>query len=275
MGATANLSFDANSATGDRRLWLALVASALAHWVALIIFAGLLLPLPLPVWVSLGQPAVVEVVLAGPEPAAVAPQPETPVEIAKPPLEISPAVAPIPAPAPLPLRPVPDAPAPVRRTDPNPPAAPLAGAAMPIEPLPDAVPDDTPVPPGDVAVGAAESSAGLGTTQALRLAQRFPNEVATKPRLLDPLVVPYPARAARAHREARVSALLIIDADGKVLETTLLPDEPLFGPTVRDALVGAKFKAAEAESRPVPHWIVLEFVFKMRPVRAPRLPASN
>ena len=105
-----------------------------------------------------------------------------------------------------------------------------------------------------------------GTTQALRLAQRFPNGVDTKPRLLDPLVVPYPPRAARAHREARVSALLIIDADGKVLETTLLPDEPLFGPTVRDALAGAKFKAAEAESRPVPHWIVLEFVFKMRPV---------
>ena len=273
MSATANLSFDANSATLDRRLWLALVASVLAHWVALIIFAGLLLPLPLPVWVSLGQPAVVEVVLASPEPPAVAPEPDTPVDATKPPLEITPALTPVPSSPPP--RPAQEAPTPVRRTDPNPPAAPLTGAAMPVEPLPDAIPDDTPIPPGDVAVGAAESSAVLGTTQALRLAQRFPNGVDTKPRLLDPLVVPYPPRAARAHREARVSALLIIDADGKVLETTLLPDEPLFGPTVRDALAGAKFKAAEAESRPVPHWIVLEFVFKMRPVRAPRFPASN
>ena len=97
MSATANLSFDANSATFDRRLWLALVASVLAHWVALIIFAGLLLPLPLPVWVSLGQPAVVEVVLASPEPPAVAPQPDTPIDVAKPPLEITPAVTPVPA----------------------------------------------------------------------------------------------------------------------------------------------------------------------------------
>ena len=86
MSATANLSFDANAATFDRRLWLALAASVLAHWVALIIFAGLLLPLPLPVWVSLGQPAVVEVVLASPEPPAVAAQPDTPVDVAKPPL---------------------------------------------------------------------------------------------------------------------------------------------------------------------------------------------
>ncbi len=273
MSTMASLPTQTMPGARDQRLWLALVASALAHCLGLIIFAGLLLPLPLPVWVKLGQPAVVEVVLAGPEPAAVAPQPEAPVEVAKPRLEIEPAVTPLPAP--LPQQPAPDPPAPVRRTDPRPPAAPLTGAATPTEPLPEAVADDTPIPPGDVAVGAAESSAVLGTTQALRLAQRFPQEVATRPRLQDPLVVPYPARAARAHREARVSALLIIDSDGKVLETTLLPDDQLFGPTVRDALAGAKFRAAEAESRPVPHWMVMEFVFTMRPTRAPRLPASN
>ncbi len=257
----------------DRRFWLALAASLLAHFVALLIFAGLLLPLPIPVWVKLGQPAVVQVLLAGPEPAAVAPQPEIPAEAAKPRPEIEPVATSLPAPAPS--QAIPDSPAPVRRTDPLPPAAPATGAATPTEPLPDAVADDAPIPPGDVAVGTATTNAALGTTQALRLAQRFPQQVAVKPRLQDPLIVPYPARAARAHREARVSALLIIDEDGKVLETTLLPDDQLFGPTVRDALAGAKFKAAEAESRPVAHWTILEFVFTMRPVRAPRQRASN
>jgi hypothetical protein len=273
MNATMPMPYSAGSGRGDRRLWLALAASTLAHWVALLVFAGMLLPLPLPVWIRLGQPAVVEVVLAGPEPAAVAPPVDTPAEVDKPKPEIEPVLTP--RPAPLPPLPVPDAPAPVRRSDPQPPAAPATGATTPAEPLPDAVADDTPIPPGDVAVGAAESLSKLGTTQALRLAQRFPQEIATQPRLQDPLVVPYPPRAARAHREARVSALLIIDADGSVVETTLLPDDQLFGPTVRDALAGAKFKPAEADSRPVGHWMVLEFVFTMRPARAPRLPASN
>lgn len=257
----------------ERRLWLALVASLLAHCLALLVFAGLLLPLPIPVWVKLGQPAVVQVLLAGPEPAAVAPQPQAPTEDAKPQPEIEPVSTPLPAPDPSQAMPAP--PAPVRRTDPRPPAAPATGAATPTEPLPDAVADDSPIPPADVAVGTAATTAALGTTQALRLAQRFPQQVDAKPRLQDPLIVPYPVRAARAHREARVSALLVIDADGNVLETTLLPDDQLFGPTVRDALAGAKFKAAQVESRPVANWTILEFVFTMRPVRAPRQRASN
>jgi Gram-negative bacterial TonB protein C-terminal len=271
--ATAKHPFIASADTRDRRLWLALGASALAHAVALAIFAGLLLPSPVPVWVRMGQPAVVQVLLAEPEPAKVAPQAETPVEVAKIPPEIEPTIAPLPVPAPAPT--APDLPASARRIDPEPPATPATGAATPTEPLPDAVPDDFPIPPGDVAIGAAESPEALGTTQALRLAQRFPQKVALKPRLQKPLVVLYPPRAARAFREARVSALLVIDDDGKVLETTLLPDEPLFGPTVRDALASAKFLAAEAESRPVAYWVVLEFVFTMRPTHAAKRPVSR
>jgi outer membrane biosynthesis protein TonB len=273
MIATTTLLSNSSPGARDRQLWLALAASALVHCLALVIFAGLLLPAPVLVWVRLGRPAVVEVLLAGPEPVAVAPQPETPSEVATPRPPLEPVVTPLPAP--LPPLPVPESPAPVRRSDPRPPAAPAIGAAMPTEPLPDAVADDTPIPPGDVAVGAVDTPGALGTTQALRLAQRFPQEIANKPRLQDPLVVAYPARAARAHREARVSVLLIIDADGSVLETTLLPDDQLFGPTVRDAVAGGKFKPAEADARPVPYWMVLEFVFTMRPVRAPTLPASK
>ena len=70
--------------------------------------------------------------------------------------------------------------------------------------------------------------------------------------------------------------MLVVDADGTVLETTLLPDDPLFGPTVRDALASAKFKAADVEGRPVPYWMILEFVFTMRPVaRAIGSPAQR
>jgi outer membrane biosynthesis protein TonB len=271
--ATTNLPFMASPDGRDRRLWLAFAASALAHALALVILAGLLLPSPVPVWVRMGQPAVVQVLLAEPEPAQVAPQADTPVDAARIQPEIEPTIAPPPVPAPTPA--TPDPPALARRVDAPPPAALATGAATPTEPLPDAVPDDSPIPPGDIAIGAVESPEALGTTQALRLAQRFPQKIGLRPRLQNSLVVLYPPRAARAFREARVSALLIIDDDGKVLETTLLPDDPLFGPTVRDALARAKFLPAEAESRPVAYWMVLEFVFTMRPTHAAKLPSSH
>jgi outer membrane biosynthesis protein TonB len=247
----------------DHHLWVSLAASALAHAVALVVFAGLLLPAPTPVWVRLGEPAVVQVLLAGPQPAAMAPQPETPVEIAEPRQPIEPIATPLPAPPPP--QPLPEIPAPVRRSDARPPAAPNTGAATPTAPTPDAVAEDAPIPAGDVAVGAAETADPLGHTQALRLAQRFPQAIARPPLLQDPLVVPYPVRAARGHREARIAALLIVDSDGKVLETTLVPDDPLFASTVQDALASAKFKPAEADARPTPYWVILEFVFTMRP----------
>ena len=99
--------------------------------------------------------------------------------------------------------------------------------------------------------------------------------VARAPQLQAPLVVPYPPYAARAYREARISALLIIDADGSAVEATLQPDDPLFVPTIEDALRSAKFKPAETDSRPVKHWLILDFVFTMRPPATSRsgLPA--
>ena len=257
----------------EHRLWVSLAASALTHAVALVVFAGLLLPAPAPVWVKLGEPAVVQVLLAGPQPAATAPQPETPVEIAEPQRPMEPIATPLPAPPPP--EPLLELPAPVRRTDPRPPAAPSTGAATATAPTPDAIAEDAPVPPGDVAVGAAETADPLGHTQALRLAQRFPQPIARPPQLLEPLVVPYPVRAARGRREARIAALLIIDSDGRVLETTLLPDDPLFAATVQDALASAKFKPAETDARPTSYWLILEFVFTMRPTSPARPPGRG
>ena len=88
-------------------------------------------------------------------------------------------------------------------------------------------------------------------------------------------MVPYPVRAARGHREARIAALLIIDSDGRVQETTLVPDDPLFAATVQDALATAKFKPAEADARPTPYWVILEFVFTMRPTLPAMLPGPR
>jgi hypothetical protein len=271
--ATSTFVFAPERPEGDRRLWVSLAASALTHAIALVIFAGLLLPTPAPTWVRLGEPAVVQVLLAGPEPAATAPQPQTPLEVTDPQAAIEPVAAPLPTP--LPPQPLPEPPAPVRRTDPRPPAAPSTGAATPTEPTPDAIAEDAPIPPGDVAVGTVETAELLGHAQALRLAQRFPQSILNAPRLQHPLVVPYPVRAARGHREARIDALLIIDSDGRVLETTLIPDDPLFAATVRDALATATFKPAETDARPTSYWLILEFVFTMRPTLPVQLPGTR
>src|ERR1700687_6360867 len=93
------------------------------------------------------------------------------------------------------------------------------------------------------------------------------------PRLLEPLRVPYPPRAARAHADAHIGVLLLLDATGQVVDTTLFPDEPLFGPTILEALNGARFAPAEADAKAIPYWIILEFDFRTRPAAAkPRSP---
>jgi len=272
--AIAAMSLPADlPAPTSRRLWLSLGASVLAHALALTILAGLLLPLPSPVWIRLGQPAALKVLLSPPQPEPTAAPPLTLAEVAPPPPVIAPAASPLPAPKPP--QPLPETPAPVMKSEPRPAAAPATGSQTPTETTPDAVAEDAPLPPGDVSVGASASAEPLGHTLALRLAQRFPERIGKSPQLQAPLMIPYPAQAARARREARIAALLIIDANGNVLETTLTPDDSVFGPTVQNALAGAKFMPAEIEGKPAPYWLVLEFVFTMRPMRTAKRPAAG
>ncbi|MDQ6917064.1 MAG: energy transducer TonB, partial [Pseudomonadota bacterium] len=104
-----------------------------------------------------------------------------------------------------------------------------------------------------------------GRVPALRLASRFPKAAYKRPRLLGTLTVPYPLRAAFAHRDGRITVLLLIDANGNVTETTLYPDDPYFSSTVLAALRGARFSPAEeASATPLAYWAILEFVFHMR-----------
>jgi outer membrane biosynthesis protein TonB len=259
-------------AAPNQPLWVSLALSLFAHAIALAVFAGLLLSLPASVSVKPGEPAVMQIQLSGAQSADATPESTAAVKSA-PTAAIEPVPTPLPSPNPQQLPPEPQLP--TRRIDLRAPAARATGTPTQAESAPDAVVFDTPIPPGDVAVGAAKTAEPMGHAQALRLAQRFPQAVAKPPQLQDPLVVPYPARAARAHREARIAALLIIDADGNALEATLSPDDPLFAPTVEDALRSAKFKPAEADSKPVTHWLVLEFVFTMRPSAPSRAAAPR
>jgi len=266
MSAAAILTLAPPSTSLTRvRLGMSFAMSAAIHGLALMIFAGLLLPNPAPVWNRLGEAATVQVILAPPQPTAP-PEPPAPAQIVPPTIAPNPestaAVAIKPATAPQP-------PLPAARSDPRPPAAPLTGTPNPTEPTPDAVPDDAPPPPGDIGVGVATNPDALGRTTALRLAQRFPQRISNSAKLKAPLVIAYPPRAARAWREARIEALLVVDTDGKILETTLTPDDPLFAPTVRDALDGAVLLPADIDGVPVRYWVVLEFIFTMRQLHQP------
>jgi hypothetical protein len=236
------------------RLTVSLALSLAAHVIVIAMFAGLLKPMLNPVAGRVGQALPIEVALVGVRPIAFTPPPESPAMATE-----------------LPAPPQPSGAAPLASatSPPSPPkAAPPAnasplGVSVQADPNADVVSADMPPPPGNTAVSPIADSERLGHAQALRLAQRFPLTAAKAARLREPLIVPYPPRATRAHAEAHIAALLLLDATGKVTETTLFPDEPMFGPTIRDALGGAQFTPAEADATPMPYWIILEFVFNM------------
>ena len=237
-----------------RRLTVSLALSIAAHVIVIAMFAGLLKPMLTPVAGRVGQPLPIEVALVGVRPIAFTAPPESPATATE---------------LPIPPQPMGAAPSLSATSPPYPPktampvnASPL-GVSVQADPNADIISADMPPPPGNTAVSPIADSERLGHAQALRLAQRFPRVAAKAAKLRDPLIVPYPPRAARAHAEAHIAALLLLDATGKVTETTLFPDEPLFGPTIRDALGRAQFTPAEADAMPVPYWIILEFVFNM------------
>lgn len=244
-----------------RRLRLSLALSLIAHLVAITMLAGLLKPLWMPDSGRAGQALPIEVAIVAVRPIAFAAPPEEPVLVPEVPVKAAAAVAPFASPV---SRPSP-------ATDATSTAPPL-GVFARVDPDAEPISADSPLPPGDVSVGAVIDSERLGHVQALRLAQRFPLAAAKPPRLREPLIVPYPPRAARAHAEARIAVLLFLDATGKIVDTTLFPDEPLFGPAIVEALKGARFAPAEAEAKPMPYWVILEFVFTMRPAAKPRPP---
>jgi hypothetical protein len=167
---------------------------------------------------------------------------------------------------------------------PPPPVVPASPSAQPMPPgltqpgTGNASPPRRPPPPptdvGDIAVGATMDISGFGAAIATRLAQQFPVKPGRLPRLHRTLTVSYPEWALRDRTSAHVDALLLLDAKGNVTETLLEPDDPIFGPAVREALAGAVFLPAQAADTTLPYWIALEFVFAIEPVRPPATKAK-
>ncbi len=245
----------------EQRLSLSVLVSALVHVLAIVMLASLLSEWAPPPSLSGAAAPSIDVAIVAARPIAFAAPPEEPVLLAE---SLAPAE---PLPGESPARAT-SSPAPDLAREPE--SGAIKGATRSAEEtITDAL-SDLPVPPGDVAVGAVDGSERLGTAPALRLAQRFRSSVNRPPRLRDPIVVVYPTRAARAHREARIAALLIVDAEGKIIETTLFPDDPWFAPTINEALKGIRLSPAAVESGPASYWTILEFVFTMRHEPAPR-----
>ncbi|MBA3505592.1 MAG: energy transducer TonB [Betaproteobacteria bacterium] len=244
-----------------RPLSISLAFSALAH--ALII-AGLVVFVrnaDVPSRLRLGDPVPLKAVL---QRAAVKPDPAPSVEVASaveptPPAEVAPLVAPPP--------PVKDTP---RREQP---AAAASEEAAPMEaPMqPDATPagESSPLPyptaevRGMVAVGKIDAQERLSPAQKKKIGPQYPASVSRGPQLRATLTVAYPYDALRRRQDQRILALLTLDERGRVLDTTLSPNDPQFGPAVLSALKDATFTPAEVGATQVPYWIVLEFVFKV------------
>jgi len=179
-------------------------------------------------------------------------------------------------------------PSPAEQTEPEPainPSLMLPPGANPIETAIQRPPPQTAPTPGggpvrsgpnspdvSVAVGLIDDPARLGPDYVVRLAQRFPERVSKTPLLLGSPIVMYPAAAMAAGAERRIAALLILDADGRIVDAQLIPDDPMFAPVVQEALKNAQFAPAEVDTRTVPYWAILEFVFTLE---RPSAPAPN
>ena len=242
-----------------RRLSWSMAASLAVHALAITVIAGMLQSSLILPSSRVGMPLPIEVALVAQRPIAFSAPPEIPQQAS----ELLPAAR---IPEEKSGEPKPSA-STRELAQPTPQPAvistPSAGAAVPFEPSIEPTPSDAP-PPGDVAVGPINDLDRIGRAQALRLASRYPQPVTKRPLLLDTLTVPYPLRAAFAHRDARITVLMLVEADGRITDTTLYPEDPFFTPAVLAALRGARFAPADIKGKPVSYWAMMEFVFTMR-----------
>jgi hypothetical protein len=122
-------------------------------------------------------------------------------------------------------------------------------------------------PPLSVTVGAIIEPATFGLRYANALKAKFPEPVMRPPQLRSSLVLSYPRAAIETRTQARIAAFLTIDEQGEIVDAELVPDEPLFGPGIHDALRQAHFVPADTDNRPVRYWAILEFAFWIEDAR--------
>jgi outer membrane biosynthesis protein TonB len=238
-GATLDLDDSGDGRADDRRLAIAIGASLVIHALVVASLRGLLLALPAQDVGVATNFATLQAVLAGPrteaEPVEPAPlEPPVPPALFLPPLE-----------EPLVL--------PTRRAN-------IPAQAPPPGPV---LRPGTERPPVSISVKLIDDPTRLGAEYALTLAQKFSRRASKPPALVGSLSVVYPPAALSAGTEGSVAALLTLDTQGHVLESTLLPEGGLFAPAVADALRTAEFAPAEIDGKPVPYWTIVEFYFSI------------
>jgi hypothetical protein len=104
-------------------------------------------------------------------------------------------------------------------------------------------------------------AAKVGSRYAAALAQAFPERPARRPQLMSPPVLSYPRAAIESRTQARIAAILTIDERGEIVEKLIVPNDPVFGPVVSEALEQVRFRAADTDGISVRYWTILEFEF--------------
>jgi hypothetical protein len=117
-------------------------------------------------------------------------------------------------------------------------------------------------------IGNGRSEYGLDVADKMKT--RFPEAASRTSTAVGSMSVLYPTRAAAEGRSQDLSALLIIDAAGKVTEVRVMPNDPPFAAAVIAALKGARFTPAERAGKPVPYWLVMDFRFSIDGPTGPR-----
>jgi hypothetical protein len=147
--------------------------------------------------------------------------------------------------------------------------APAGKTESPIQQAPTADPG-SPDPPVMITTRTLRDLGKLPSSTAEALAQRFTDAVQRTPELRVPLLVLYPREALDERRNARLTAALAITENGEISEKTIIPDDPVFGPAIMEALKDARFNPAEIDGHAVAYWAVIEFVFSVGQATPPK-----
>jgi hypothetical protein len=242
--AAAATRFEANEEP-VRRVSIALGASTLIHVILLALLGGIFQAWPRTSPQGIGSTLVLHAFLQGPD---------TPVQVEPPPV-----MTVVPETPKEPLLPPPATARPA-------PQAPTGDYGSWREPSENATPG-APDPPVLITSRTLQDASKLGASYAEALARQFPDRVQREPQLRSPLVVLYPRAGIDKRMSARIAAQLTINENGEIVERRLIPDEPVFGPAVAEALAGVRFSPAEIEGKAVPYYVIIEFAFAINPRR--------
>lgn len=236
--------------SGERSFMVALLCSGVLHAIVAVIVTTLLALHASPDPTPTVAPTVFQATLVDVQP----PMPQATIE---------PTREPVPETIVVPVTP---------SISPQPPPAPAAPRAASAPARPAITSTD---PNGSITIGMLDPQI-LGGGIASTLANRYPARVDREPRLGGGLVLPYPPAAREARVSGRVAAVLDLDEKGKIVGTVLVPNHPLLGPAVAEALKEARFAPGEIAAKPVPYWAIVEFTFAIAaPERTAARPSST